>query len=255
MFESDEGAYPTIARLPETLFIPEQIDLTFSGFGKEAFEILDRLKTNPHIEQYRREKEGIQHYLMSPFREYRDDLVINLVLPNTLPLETERNVFSRLLKNDFGAGGCHHHLWMSFYRPGYTRLRDIQLPHSIDPAGFSVGLYLGAHAPSILKDARRRIETGRSEFVVLVSELLSLSRWQFNYYLGTGAAEESRVVTAPLNDLPAEILKATGLWFRAQFERDEVIEWGGELLSYSLRAMQVIWPLYLFFVGGVEANT
>lgn len=253
MLESAE--HPFAGRFPTTLFVPEQPDLTFDGFHPEAFEILDRLKVNPHVEQYRHEKEDIRQYLTDPFKRYRDDLVVNLVLPNALPLETEKNVFSRLLKNDFGAGGSHHHLWMSFYRLGSTRLKDIQLPHSIDPEGFSVGLYLGSHAPALLKEARQRIRTGASEFSALVTDLLAAPRWRFNYYLGTGASEQSRRVDGPLFDVPADLSRASGLWFRAHFEREEVVSWRGALVPHALRAMQDIWPLYLFFARSPEFDT
>ena len=119
--------------------VPEPLDLTFEGFAPEAFAILERLRDEPHIAQYRKEKAGIKRYITEPFKRFRDDLVVNWVLPNRLDFETEKNVFSRLLKNDFGAGGCHHHLWMAFYRPGRRRLTDVQLAPCITPDGFTMG--------------------------------------------------------------------------------------------------------------------
>ena len=59
--------------------------------------MLDRLRDEPHIDQYKSEKPGVTDHLKAPFRRYRDDLVVNWVLPNRLDFETERYVFSRLL--------------------------------------------------------------------------------------------------------------------------------------------------------------
>ncbi|WP_243663954.1 hypothetical protein [Rhodothermus marinus] len=116
---------------------------TFEGFAPEAFEALARLKSRPHIEQYRQEKPALRRYVQEPFRRLRDDLVVNWVLPNSLALETERNVFSRFLKNDFGAGGCYAHYWMAFYRQGRRRLADVQLIVSLHADGLRVGVYAG----------------------------------------------------------------------------------------------------------------
>ncbi|HET6568302.1 MAG TPA: hypothetical protein VFG50_10090 [Rhodothermales bacterium] len=235
--------------LPDELHVPERLDTTFPGFRPEAFEILERLRAHPHVEQYRQEKPGIERYLMAPFRAYRDDLAVNLVLPNGLPWETERNVFSRLLKNDFGAGGCHHHLWMSFYRHGYTRLKDIQLPHSIDPDGFSIGLYLGSHAPAALRHAKRRIAADPHAFRSILEVLLRHPDWRFDYYLGTGAAEVSVKVSSVSDEILLSLQRASGLWLRTQFTRPDVIEMRGDLVRQAVQSVQTVWSLYRFFAS------
>src|SRR5690554_4854342 len=112
----------------------------FEGFSPEAFYALERLRGAPTVEQLRRDRHAIRRFVQEPFARYRDELVLRWVIPNQLPLETEKGVFSRLPKNDFGAGGAHHHLWMSFYRPGHRRLTDVQRSHSLYPGGFDFGL-------------------------------------------------------------------------------------------------------------------
>ncbi|QXD15338.1 hypothetical protein GQ464_018410 [Rhodocaloribacter litoris] len=132
-------------------------DPLFEGFGPAAFAALARLKAEPHIERYRVEKEALRRYVQAPFRRLRDDLAVRWVLPNALALETERNVFSRFLKNDFGAGGCHAHYWMAFYRVGRRRLADVQLIVSLHADGLKVGVYAGEPARAVWKAVRAHL--------------------------------------------------------------------------------------------------
>ena len=138
--------------------VPEPLSLHFEGFSEDAFAVLERLRAHPHIEQYRAEKDAITHFVTDPFKRYRDDLALGWVLPNGLPFETEKNVFSRLLKNDFGAGGCHHHQWMAFYRPPRRRLTDVQLSHSLYPDGFAFGLYVGEYAKGLFPHVKAQMQ-------------------------------------------------------------------------------------------------
>lgn len=237
---------PLPIAFPETLFIPETLDCTFAGFGEDAFAILDRLKAHPHIDQYRQEKPAIAQQLTGPFKQYRNDLVVNLVLPNRLPWETERNVFSRLLKNDFGAGGCHHHLWMSFYRPGTKRVQDLQLAHSISPDGFTVGLYAGDHMRQVMPQVQHQITAQPEAFRTHLATLLPT--FEVRYYLGTGKKRTRHPISTPDAFHPDDLAKATGLWVRHTFPRADVIRWQADLLHRSLAAVQVLWPLYRFLL-------
>jgi hypothetical protein len=225
---------------------PSALDLTFEGFGPDAFAILDRLKAAPHIAQYRTEKEGIQATIQAPFKRYRDDLVVNWVLPNRLGFETEKNVFSRLLKNDFGAGGCHHHLWMAFYRPGRRRLTDVQLSHSLSPEGFTVGLYVGDYATELACQARRRILAEPRRFLEHLNPLLENGKWRFSLY-GKGRAKHG--FDDPVPAVPAEVQHAEGLWIRTVFPRPQVLRWKGALVAHALEAVSALWPLYRLFAA------
>lgn len=232
----------------EAIGWPSTLHLAFEGFSPEAFALLKRLRENPHIEQYRLEKEAIRQYLTEPFKRYRDDLVVNWVLPNRLALETEKNVFSRLLKNDFGAGGCHHHLWMAFYRPDRRRLTDVQLSHSINPDGFSIGLYVGGYAKDLLRQAKDRIVTAPDTFRLLLNALLTKD-YCFSYYTGTGAGETLHVNNTPLDAVPEDLPNATSLWIRTVFPRADVLRWQGQLVAHALEGIRTLWPLYSFLVS------
>jgi len=238
---------PAPLRVPESKaedwFFPEPLDVGFAGFEPEAFAILERLRDAPHIEQYRTEKDGIRRCLTEPFKRFRDDLAVNWVLPNRLPFETEKNVFSRLLKNDFGAGGCHHHLWMAFYRPGHRRLTDVQLSHSITPNGFATGLFVGDYAKDWLLVAKQRITAQPACFLATANALLQEPDWKGGLYHREG--KQAKVFfNDPLEEPPELLSRATGLFLRRYACRDEVLQWQGGLVRWALGTLQDLWPLY-----------
>lgn len=222
---------------------PEPLDLTFEGFSREAFDVLTRLRAQPHIAQYRLEKPAIRRALQEPFKRYRDDLVLNWVIPNRLGFETEKNVFSRLLKNDFGAGGCHHHLWLAFYRPGRKRLTDLQLSHAIDPDGLSVGLYVGDYAKDALARARHNIEADPAGFRAALNPLLATGAWQFDVYRrGTRTRHHGPIAT-----MPDELPRADALWIGTAFSRADVLAWGSDVVRHAIEALRAVWPAYRLF--------
>jgi hypothetical protein len=190
-------------------------------------------------------------YLTEPLRRYRDDLVVNWVLPNRLPFETERNVFSRLLKNDFGAGGCHHHLWMAFYRPGLRRLTDVRLSHSIRPEGFEVGLFVGGYAKTLVRQATSHIAAKPAAFLALLNPFLQSYKMAYRY--GSGERRVRKVFTEPIETVPDDVGKADALWIRRRFACEDVLEWEGALVTHTLTALQQLWPLYLFFLKGEDS--
>ncbi len=230
----------------DALRFPDAPTLTFEGFRPEAFAILDRLRQHPHIGQYREEKAGIRTYLTEPFKRYRDDLVVNWVLPNRLAFETEKNVFSRLLKNDFGAGGCHHHMWMAFPRPGRRRLAEPQLWHSISPAGFTTGLFVGGQARSLLSIAKDRMVAKGEHFLALLNPLLEDPRTSFNLQMGTCNGKKRRQFAKPLASVPDDLNKAQELWVETLLPRALVVRWQGALVTQALRGIHAVWPLYRF---------
>ncbi len=244
---------PTASAFPQGLIRPSTLDLHFEGFSEQAFSTLAALRAHPHIAQYRALKGDIDRYVTAPFKRYRDDLVLGWVLPNTLPFETEKNVFSRLLKNDFGAGGAHHHLWMAFYRLGSKRLHDAQLSHSIDPDGFSVGLYVGDYAQAWVRNLRQRVLEEGTAFYRLLEDILADPAWRAFVYTGAGEKRVELVRDSPPDH--AAVGKARGFWVRRTFASADVLAWGPRLVAHALGALETLWPLYLYFLEAAPDRT
>jgi hypothetical protein len=237
------------AQVPvEDMTRPASLDHSFEGWTTDVFEMLDRLRAEPHIDQYNQEKPGVTDHLKDPFRRYRDDLVVNWVLPNRLAFETEKHVFSRLLKNDFGAGGCHDHLWMSFYRPHTRRLEDVQITHRVSPDGFAVGVYVGAYATDLLEQAQRRIAEAPATYLDLVNPLVAQDGWRFYTHRGSGENETQDVHSAPLDAVPESVAGADGIYVRHYIDRAETLELGSTLVDRALDLVFDVWPIYRFYL-------
>lgn len=234
----------------DAMLRPNELDVRFEGFGVEAFEILERLRCHPHIEEYRKLKTSIRAHIQEPFKRYRDDLVVNWVLPNRIALETEKNVFSRLLKNDFGAGGCHHHYWMSFYRHSRRRLKDVQLAHSLWPEALYIVAYVGNPVPHLFNKVQRRILRHPGDFLDVLNPLLRDDRADFSIHFGT--TRDRAIITEPLEQLPEAFEKSKEVAVRMAVPRDEVIELGPRLIAVAIDSITALWPAYRFFL---EAST
>ncbi len=240
----------------ERLVVPTWFEAAFEGWQPQAFALLERLREHPHIEQYRIERDSgrLDRYLKEPFKRYRDDLVVGLVLPNRLRWETERNVFSRLLKNDFGAGGCHHHKWLAFYRPPRRRLTDVQLSHSLWPDGLDVGLFVGGYAKDLVRQARAHVAEAPEQFLSAVNPLLAEGTWRLGFETGSGAGGERHVFEAPPRHVPEAVGRARALWLRRRFRRERVIAWGPGVMRHVLGAVCAVWPLYRFCLRAAPAS-
>jgi len=217
----------------------------FPGFAEETFLILDRLKAQPNSSQYKKEKASISSQIMTPFKLFRDDLVVNWVIPEAFDLITERNVFSRFLKNDFGKGGCNHHLWFSFYRPGFRRLTDLQLAYSIFPEGFNIGLYVAERAEIPMNRVRLLLDTETEQSLSAINRVLAHK----NFHLVANKRGEKLTISNPLDSIGKEICEADELWLKTTISRSEVITRGAELFSLSLDHSRFLQPLYRWWQG------
>jgi hypothetical protein len=238
-----------IARSPVDHQIQRALmEYRFEGFSPAAFDALARLRKNPTVDQLRADRGRIRLHVQEPFARYRDDLVVHWVLPNQLPFETERGVFSRLPKNDFGTGGAHHHLWMAFYRPPRRRLTDLQLSHGLHPEGFALGLYLGAYAGDAFRAARARMLAESGEALGLLNELMG-SGYAFSYSTHVAKQTDDPTFAEALDAVPAGLARANGIWLRKMIPNQDVIAMGSDLVATSIAAMNELWPLYRWLDG------
>jgi hypothetical protein len=217
----------------------------FPGFGPPAFEALERLRAEPHIARYRQEKATIASFIQAPFAAYRDDLAVEWVIPSRIPLETERNVFSRILKNDFGAGGAHHHYWLAFYPQGGRRLESLQLVHSLQPDRFDLGLYVPERAGPAFIAARARLIAEPGRALDVLRPLIDRG-YAVTFGLGGG-----RVVSleSDAETLPAETALCSEMWIGRSLPRAEVEAMGPALVDRGVESMRDLQPLYLLLTG------
>ena len=226
---------------------PRPLDLTFEGFPAEGYEALAALREEPHIGTYREWKDVLDRAVTEPFKRYRDDLAVNWVIPNGLPFETERNVFSRILKNDFGRGGSHSHLWMSFYRHGRKRLSDVQLSHAVHPDAFRWGIYVGDYAKGIFPAARERLVEDTRRSLPLLNALLERG-YRLAFAPHVTKPEGHPEFEEPLDAIPDDLTRAKGIWLMRRISREEAEALGPGLVGVAIDAQEELWPLYRFLV-------
>jgi len=230
---------------------PQPLDLTFEGFPQEGLDALARLKAEPHIGQYHKDKAVLDAAIIAPFKRYRDDLALNWVIPNGLPFKTERNVFSRILKNDFGRGGSHSHLWMSFYRLPRKRLTDLQLSHAIHSDRFRWGLYIGDYAKGLFGPARDRLFHQPDDALAILNTLIGHG-YRLAFAPKVSRSEGHPEISEPLDRLPGGLARAKGIWVQRSLPIAKVQDLGPQLVAQAIDAQEELWPLYRFLAEAPE---
>ena len=239
-------ALPPLPQASPPFVRPEPLNLSFDGFPPEGWAALERLRAEPHIGRYREEKPTLDAAVIVPFKRYRDDLALNWVIPNGLPLETEANVFSRILKNDFGRGGSHSHLWMAFYRRPRKRLTDIQLSHAVYPDAFRWGLYVGDYAKGLFRPARARMVEDEAGALAVLNPLLE-DGYRLAFARHVSKPDGHPEFSEPLDALPDGFGSAKGIWVQKRIPRAEANALGAGLVARAIDEQERLWPLYTFW--------
>jgi 5-methylcytosine-specific restriction protein B len=165
------------AELLTTGLQPEQIELVDdmeepqSGrgyFSARTFDMLQALHAEPQRAFYLEHKEAFKVHLKEPFQRLMHDVAARLPAAITATMETERNVFARILKNDFGQGGAWDFYWGAFYPQGGKRIADPQLSMWINHELLEFGFYIGDYGNA----SRQRFQRNSQEHYEVLVELL-----------------------------------------------------------------------------------
>ena len=138
---------------------------------------------------------------------------------------------------------------MSFYRPETRRLEDVQITHRVSPDGFAVGLYVGAYATDLLRQAKDRIQSAPTTYLDRVNPLLEQDDWRFHTHSGSGDDKRTPVYTDPLDAVPDAVEAADGIHVRHYIDRDETLALGRELVDRALDLVFDVWPIYRFYLA------
>jgi 5-methylcytosine-specific restriction protein B len=116
-----------------------------SLFTTHTFALLAELHEHPTRECYAAHKDAFRIAVEYPFQALFRRVAAQLPPPLTAQLETERHLFGRILKNDWGSGGGWDYYWGAFYPGGGKRTEETQLFLVIHRErlewGFSIGRY------------------------------------------------------------------------------------------------------------------
>ena len=156
--------------LPQ-LSVPQAGD---SAFSARTFELMAGLTENLTKAFYDENREAFAAYLEEPFKRLLQSVPAELTPPMLEVLETERRIFSKILKSDFGRGGVWDYYWGAFYPKDQKRVAGAQLFAWINRNCFGWGFYVGEYADqvseAILGQFRRRREALRAILKAHISE-------------------------------------------------------------------------------------
>ena len=111
-------------------------------FSSECFSLLRGLKEAPTYAFYQTHKSEFQSLVQVPLQRLLRQVVKRLPPEMLFQLETERNLFSRIPKNDYGQGGAYPFYWGALYPKNGKRIGDIQLYVVIEGSAFKFGFWL-----------------------------------------------------------------------------------------------------------------
>jgi len=111
-------------------------------FAPRAFELLRLLRDAPTKETYQSHKDELQKLIEEPLRALFREAVARLPGAMLSVLETEKRVFSRFLKNDYGQGGAWPWLWAAAYPKGTKRIDGAQMYIFVEAERVDMGFYI-----------------------------------------------------------------------------------------------------------------
>ena len=178
LIELDEDKFEII----EKQQIETQIDKGESPFSEKTFELLGGIYKNPTKEFYDQHKEDFKEYVESPFKDLMNAVAEKFPAPILRQMETEKRLFSRFLKNDFGQGGAWSHYWGAFYPKGSKRTEDAQLIMLIKHAYLEAGFFIANYAPEEKERFSRNCQKHYQSLISLLKDSLTDDELSFGPY-------------------------------------------------------------------------
>lgn len=153
-----------------------------SVFSPRAFELLESIHQQPRISFYNEHKAEFKSEIEQPLQELMSRVASRLPESIAKVMETQKKIFSRFAKNDWGQGGAWEHYWAAFYPKGSKRTTDAQLAVFMKYRYLQISFYIGdngyevrnkfKHNCNMLKD----ILPGMLKDLVQDSQLLLIPR-------------------------------------------------------------------------------
>jgi len=214
-------------------------------FTAKTFELLAGLHETPTKDFYAAHKSEFKADLEEPFRRLFESVRERVREEIRECMETEKKIFSRILKNDYGVGGAWEFLWGAFYPKGGERTKDVQLWVSMHgervEAGFSFGEYSREKQKTFLANLAKHSDALASLLEAPFSALGLFygSRDELEANAGDQPRASSFADWAPqIDDLGASL--------RVLWPKNEVLEFSASELSEKVANLfNALFPLVL----------
>jgi 5-methylcytosine-specific restriction enzyme B len=158
-------------------------------FDDVTFELLALLHVTPTAGLYLARKAEFKAHVEAPLQRLFRTTARRMPQPMIGVLETEKNVFARIIKTDFGRGGAWDYYWGAFYPRGGRRIAGAQLFLSVGYDGVRAGFYI---APG--SDQRERCGRNCRAHTTELADLLHDSLTGVGFSFG----EQGERAAAPL---------------------------------------------------------
>jgi 5-methylcytosine-specific restriction enzyme B len=209
-------------------------------FSAETFDLLTGLHEDPTKTYYQEHREAIRDHVEQPFRRLVREVAQRLPAPITGLMETEKGVFARILKNDWGRGGAWDFYWGAFYPKGGRRIEDAQLMTVLKKDYLEFGFYVGHYG----SDQRERFLTNcRKDRVDLFALLVPTMGEGFVYGEDKGGTPRSRghSLSQWLEDMDEMGNRASTV-----ITRERVLELSSQdLIDTATRTFELLFPFVL----------
>ena len=144
-------------------------------FSVQAFELLMELDDNSTKDFYDTNKIAFQQEVEEPFKSVMRQVADRLPLAVRDVMETQKRIFARFLKNDFGQGGAWPFYWGAFYPIGSKRSLDAQLSMWLNHEFLEFGFYIGNYGSTQRERFQRNCERHHVALEQVLESTLSAS--------------------------------------------------------------------------------
>lgn len=145
-------------------------------FSEGTFELLEGLRVNPTKSFYQERQEQFKVLVERPFQKLFYDVAALMPLPILERMETEKRLFSHILKNDYGQGGTWTFYWGAFYPKGGKRINDAQLFMSLHNRLLKFGFSIGEYGQELRQRFKRNTPKYTVEIETWLSNILNSSQ-------------------------------------------------------------------------------
>lgn len=216
----------------------------WTGFKKEAFELLERYKQNDDFKNYK--KEEYDPLIRDQFKEIKD--FVFPLLNSLLPSYNLTDKYA-LAKHASQGNTLYHHFWGAIYRSSKeSKSKDVQLFWRIDPTRFSFGLYFGFDVEKeLLQECQANIDRNSKKILSLFQSINSPRKLlckiddTHGFSKGMLSADEAFA--------PNALIDNSGINIYFNYEITEAVEKGVKLKEEILEGFTNIAELYKLIVG------
>ncbi len=139
-----------------------------SPFSAETFDLLAGLHEDPTAAFYKARKEEFKEHLEEPFQRLLRWVADGLPAPISEAMETQKNIFAKITKNDYGRGGAWDYYWGALYPKGGKRIEDAQLSLWINREVLEFGFYIGEYGSAQRERFIRNCEESREALLSML---------------------------------------------------------------------------------------